>query len=222
MYKKEDFKISLPSTEYLKNSKLIKKIGIKCKDLNNDLTDYWTSDNKSSVLNVNIFGNIMAKNVDSNSGVRPLIKAKNMSNIIQNSNYYVNEQGILIIEFGSWYSSNTTQLNNPINLSFTGRSYPIGETKMGLEFESDNKRYVLFNDKLRPVIPIKWYYDKEYNLLLSVNSLFYSLKNVKLYEENSAQLSIFDILEGQVLPLILNSENIALQNKVLKIKKKFK
>ena len=101
MYKKEDFKISLTSTEYLKNSKLIKKIGIKCKDLNNDLTDYWTSDNKSSVLNVNIFGNIMAKNVDSNSGVRPLIKAKNMSNIIQNSNYYVNEQGILIIEFGS-------------------------------------------------------------------------------------------------------------------------
>ena len=93
---------------------------------------------------------------------------------------------------------------------------------MGLEFESDNKRYVLFNDKFRPVIPIKWYYDKEYNLLLSVNSLFYSLKNVKLYEENSAQLSIFDILEGQVLPLILNSENIALQNKVLKIKKKFK
>lgn len=222
MYKKEDFKISLPSTEYLKNSKLIKKIGIKCKDLNNDLTDYWISDNKSSVLNVNIFGNIMAKNVDSNSGVRPLIKAKNMSNIIQNSNYYVNEQGILIIEFGSWYSSNTTQLNNPINLFFTGRSYPIGETKMGLEFESDNKRYVLFNDKFRPVIPIKWYYDKEYNLLLSVNSLFYSLKNVKLYEENSAQISIFDILEGQVLPLILNSENIALQNKVLKIKKKFK
>lgn len=213
MYKKENFKITLPSTEYLEKSKLISQIGTQCRDLNNDLTDYWTSDNRNNLaLNVNIFGQIASKNVDSDSGVRPLIKTKNLSDIIQNSNSYINKQGIPIVEFGSWYSSKTTQLNNPINLIFTGRSYPIGETKMGLEFASEGQRYVLFNDKFRKVIPIKWYYDEEYKLLLSVSSLFYSLRNVKLYKENQASLSIFDILEGQVLPLILNSENIALKD----------
>lgn len=215
MYKKEDFEIALPSLDYLENSSLINKIGKQCTDFSGDFVDYWTSDKeneKGHALSISAYGQAIDRNVDTTSGVRPIIKAKDLSSIVLEKD--LNGNGS-ILEFGSWYSSKTVQLTNPTNLKFTGRSYPIGETKMGLEVESDNKKYVFFNDKFRLVVPIEWYYDEENDLLLSVHSLFYSLKKIKLYNGDFVSYSLFDILDNQVLPLILDSENRAMADNSL-------
>lgn len=217
MYQKEDFKITLPEIEYLENSAIIKKLGLKCSDLNNDLTDYWTKEEKpdsNAGLIVNAYGQIGSRSSDCPSGVRPVIKSEKLKEIVQSAQTE-NKDGIKIIDFGQWYSPNTIQLDNPTDLKFTNRSYPIGEKNMGLEFESNKGRYVLFGDKFHPVIPIKWYYDEEEDLLLSKHSLFYSLRSPKLYNSNNITFSLFDILNNQVLPIILDSENSKNQDKDL-------
>ena len=209
MYSKKDFKITLPSVDYLENSKLIKKIGLKCTDLNDDLTDYWAkgeNEEKPSAPNVTLYGQITLKSTDSQSGVRLIIQSKIVKDILKHSSKK-NKNGLQVIEFGKWYSPNTVQLKNPIGLSFTSRCYPVGEKNAGLEFENSNGRYVLYNDRFHPVVPIKWYYDEKADLLLSVNSLFYSARKVKLYGSQNIIFSLFDILDNQVLPLILDSEN---------------
>lgn len=217
MYQKEDFKITLPEKTYLENSAIIKNLGLKCTDLNDDFTDYWingeNSDSNSASI-VNAYGQIGSKSSDCSSGVRPVIKSKNLKEIVQSAQTK-NEDNIKIIDFGQWYSPNTVQLENPTDLKFTNRSYPIGEKNMGLEFESNKGRYVLFGDKFHPVIPIKWYYDEEEDLLLSKHSLFYSLRSPKLYNSNNITFSLFDILNNQVLPIILDSENSKKRDKSL-------
>ena len=218
MYNQKEFDISLPELNYLKNSKLISQIGLKCKDFSQDSIGYWITNNhqeEKNALSVTLYGQIAKKSPNSPSGVRPIIKCKNMDNLIQNSKLKLTNNNIPIIEFGTWYSSKSCQLQNPTNLKFTGRSYPIGETKMGLEVESDNKKYLFFNDKFRLVVPIEWYYDEENDLLLSVHSLFYSLKNIKLYNGDFVSFSLFNILDNQVLPLILDSENKAMTDESL-------
>lgn len=215
MYKKEDFEIDLPSLDYLQKSKLIKKIGMQCTDFSGDLTDYWTSDQadeKGGALSITAHSQVVRHNIDTPSGVRPIIRAKNLSSVVRKD---VLNGHFPVLEFGDWYTAKTVQLPNPTNLKFTGRSYPIGETKMGLEVESDNKKYLFFNDKFRLVVPIEWYYDEENDLLLSVHSLFYSLKNIKLYNGNFVSFSLFNILDNQVLPLILDSENKAMTDESL-------
>ena len=205
MYNQKEFDISLPELNYLKTSKLISQIGLKCKDFSQDSIGYWITNNhqeEKNALSVTLYGQIAKKSPNSPSGVRPIIKCKNMDNLIQNSKLKLTNNNIPIIEFGTWYSSKSCQLQNPTNLKFTNRCYPIGERKIGLEFEKKGKKYVWYNDKIYPLIPIKWYFDEENNLLLSVNSLFYALRKTK-----SKEFDLEKILKNQVLPLIIDSEN---------------
>ena len=78
---------------------------------------------------------------------------------------------------------------------------------MGLEFEKSNQKYVLFNDKFHPIIPIEWYYDEENNQLLSVNSLFYSLRRSKKSNKENISYDLCEVLKAQILPIIIDSEN---------------
>lgn len=213
MYNKDNFTINLPSVEYLKNSKLINEIGIKCTDLSGDLTNYWTSDifneNGREALSAcaTIYGQIVYRSVDSQNGVRPIITYNDLPNLVKNSKLKLVKNNIKVIEFGNWYSSKTVQIINPTDLEYTSKCYPIGEKRMGLEFEKSNQKYVLFNDKFHPIIPIEWYYDEENNQLLSVNSLFYSLRRSKKSNKENISYDLCEVLKAQILPIIIDSEN---------------
>ena len=167
---KENLEITLPTVEYIENSKLIKKIGPQCQNILGMYDDYWTSSiNKfygrdhSFAHRITRVGNILGGKADETiSGVRPILKADNLKDIFKTN---INKtKGIKIVTLGSWYTipkkPQASHLSNRQNSICTLMSF------------SNPFRCMIMVPMSYERAPLNWYYDEENNLLLSEKILF--------------------------------------------------
>lgn len=163
MNQNENLEITIPSTEYLQNSRLIQKIGFQTTNYTNTYEDYWTNTISDYYTNcytffdkVNRFGQLTGNKINTYCGVRPILKGKQIPEIVNHTKKTVKKNGLTVIPFGNWYKAKPSSLNVKI------QCYP------------NNNTYMFVNTDLYNIAPLTWYYDEKANLLLSEKILFSS------------------------------------------------
>ena len=194
MYRKEDFTVTIPSREYLTKSELISKLGFVCRNLDDECADYWTS-TPSYTSNDTAYGFRVTENgelehsdVHDLYGVRPIIIADNLEEIVKSEPLHLYRKGFPMIEFGRWYKPSPLTVSDLMPLKIRGMSYQFNNHIVGAEVETDSELYALFSDKLYSVVPVNWYYDEENKLLLSEKALF----NAPLISEDNSYYNDFE------------------------------
>lgn len=213
MYRKENFIVTVPSKEYLKKSHMINKLGFVCKNLDDDYTDYWTSspsfisNGKTYGFRVTENGNFNYSDIHTSYGVRPIIMAKNLKDIISNEPLHIFKKGFPMIEFGKWYKPTPICINDLKKADIHGIKYCFNNNMVGLEIDYNSGLYAIAIDKIYSVVPINWYYDEENDLLLSEKTLFESpLTSNEVSDYNDFEsTNLYEMLNSEFLTSILKS-----------------
>lgn len=212
MYQKENFEVTIPSKEYLDNSEIIKQIGLTSKSLDGKTTDYWTSSpSYSSADNFYEFrvtadGTYGHSTISETYGVRPIIKAANLKEIIKNNPMHLYQKGLKMIVFGKWYSPKGISVSKITEAE--GKIYQPSPFELAPEIISGEKEYASVTGELHPVMPIKWYYDEESDLLLSEKVLMFAkLNDSETYNGNFTSSSLYKNLNDYFLKSLLDNIN---------------
>ena len=184
-----NIEVTLLSKEEVEGkSKVLQKVGRGCD------YDYWTSTkllfsdwSDADVIRVTSTGELGCDNVDAGHGVRPVLKSDNLEKLIKNLKITY-ENGVEVVEYGQ-YPDLEVQFHIPNNASLkpTGKKYYHFLTfyyfekfnlQEHLEYESNGEKYVNIKDKYYKVKPVKFYVDRENNMLISKDVLFDAPINV--------------------------------------------
>lgn len=212
MYQKENFEVTIPSKEYLDNSEIIKQIGLTSKSLDGKTTDYWTSSPSYSSADtfyefrVTADGTYGHSTISETYGVRPIIKAANLKEIIKNNPMHLYQKGLKMIVFGKWYSPEGISVSKVDETE--GKIYQPNSFELAPEIISGEKEYAAVTDTLYPVVPIKWYYDEENNLLLSEKVLMFAkLNDSETYDGTFTSSNLYKSLNDYFLKSLLDNIN---------------
>lgn len=215
MLNKENIEITLPSKEYLENSALIRKIGFIGKTLDCEDTDYWTStssytsyNNQSYQFRMSSDNSFCHTPASEECGVRPIIIASDLENIVKSSPFKAYNKGFKMIELGKWYRPNPLKITDlKPTFAFKNRYFKASPKEIGLEIDTSDGLFAITADEIHKIVPIHWYYDEENNLLLSKNVLF----NSPLTDENNPffgdfkTTSLYKNLNNEFLSSLLDS-----------------
>lgn len=173
-----DITIKEPNLNEINSSKIIKTIGYKCQNLKGQWSGYFVKSNQK-YFRITPDGKIQnivgCYELNSIYGIRLILKSTNLNEIIQKSKIYQDENNLDIIELGRWPSEETIDYSQIQNLKTTSLSYPLEpkENESIPEFvQNENEYYALINNKFYKTVPLKWYLDKENNLLLQKNAIY--------------------------------------------------
>ena len=203
----------LSKEEIERKSKVLQKVGRICN------RPYWTrtpSHYDSDLYIVYEFcvtssGLLTINNVLHHYGARPVIKSDNLEELIRNLKK-TNEDGIEVVEYGK-YPDLETELNIPGNVSLnqTGKIYYY-PAKKGLnldefdsrdypEYEYNGQKVVRKGGNYYPVKPVKFYVDRENNMLISKDALFPSPINLDKEDYNGyfETSQLYDFLNNEFI-----------------------
>ncbi len=179
-----NIEVTLLSKEEVEGkSKILEKVGRGCD------YDYWTSTpslfyswNISDEFRVTSSGELDFGNTCLRYGVRPVLKSDNLEDLIRNLKITY-ENGVEVVEYGQ-YPDLEVQFNIPnnVNLKPTGKKYYLfyyfGYLYEDLEYEYNGEKYVNKEGKYYKVKPVKFYVDRENNMLISKDVLFNAPINI--------------------------------------------
>ena len=207
-----DIEVTLISKKEVKGkSKVLQKIGIGCGEI------YWTSTPPNfgncpyaSEFVVNSTGALSYNPVYFGYGVRPVLKSDNLDELINNCKSELKD-GIQIVEYGEYpHLFEETEINNPYFLKRTGKEYSlppqeIWPSKLDIssfpEYDYNGQKLIKINEEYHPVKPVKFYVDRENNMLISTDVLFISPINVdnKRYNGDFTTSQLYQYLNSEFI-----------------------
>ena len=224
MQDKQNIKVTLLSAKEVKrNTKIMQEIEQNCN------TWYWTS--TASFFNSQIFDYEFIS-ADSDGleseypsyylGIRPVLKPDNLENLIKNlKTTYEND--IQIVEYGK-YPTLGIKLYIPdnINLNPTGKTYYYPQMNFSnkytiykfQEYDDNGQKIVKIGNLYYPVRPVKFYVDKEKNMLISKKILFDAPINLNnpIHSNDFETTQLYQFLNNEfikaLMPDNINDKNI--------------
>ena len=211
----KDFEVTLLSKEEVGDkSKVLQKVGIGCGE------SYWTStpspfNNAGSAreLVVSSSGELYYwSNVSDSYGVRPVLKSDNLEDLIRNLKITY-ENGVETVEYGQYldwdepitikhnlFKTNKTYFNPEYNYkNFRMRKYE--------EYSYNEQKVVKTNIGYFPVKSVKFYVDRENNMLISKDVLFDAPINVdnSNYDGHFETSQLYKFLNNEFIEILCPS-----------------
>ena len=183
--------VTLLSNDEVENSKILKQVaamGAECKSQYWTRTPYiyssWFYAKQFLASNLKVCDN---QDINKASGVRPVIKSDNLDEILKGCKID-KENGVEIVYYGEYPSlCEESYCINPDNLLSTSRLYyfikklsrsNVWRIFYSKEFNYDGKKIIVYNNEYYLVKPVKFYIDRENNMLISTDVLFNSPLNL--------------------------------------------
>lgn len=179
-----EIEVTLLSKEEIDGSKILKKIGVSC------LEPYWIitppySNERKLVreLVVDSIGTFCDSTPDYGYGVRPVLKLNNLDKLINECEYEM-KNGIQVVKYGYFPCmceklkiSDSSFLRKTDNKYILPTQEAIPEEFLLTEYvkyDYNGQAVIKADGKYYPVKPIKFYVDRENNMLISTDVLFFS------------------------------------------------
>ena len=207
--------VTLLSKEEIEGkSNVLQKVGRICN------RPYWTSTSSCFVAAwnyayeffVTTSGTMTLNDTIHHYGVRPVIKPDNLEELIRNLKKTY-EDGTEVVEYGQYPNFETELYDIPNNVSLkpTGKIY-YHPARKGLnldefdlynysEYEYNGQKFIKRNGTYYPVKPVKFYVDRENNMLISKDVLFPSPINLdkKDYDGYFETSQLYDFLNNEFI-----------------------
>ena len=211
----KDIEVTLLNKEEIRKSKVLKKVGRECR------IPYWTCSMSSCyeswnnvyyILLVTPTGGIFKNKANEVYGIRPVLKSNNLEKLIKNLKISY-ENGVEVVEYGEYpnleekfYTSNSSKP--------TGKSYcyPCSASRQNnyrvdefLEYQYYGKKFAHLKYGFYAVRPIKFYIDREYNMLIAKDALFEAPINIdnKNYNGDFSTSQLYHFLNNEFINSLL-------------------
>ena len=225
----KDIEVTLLSKEEIRKFKVLKKVGRECS------IPYWTRSMSSNyeswnnvyyILLITSIGGIFKNKANEVHGIRPVLKTNNLEKLIKDLKISY-ENGVEVVEYGEYpnleekfYTSNSSKP--------TGKSYyyPCDASRQNnyrvdefLEYQYYGTKFAHLKYGFYEVMPIKFYIDREYNMLIAKDVLFEAPINIdnKNYNGDFETSQLYHFLNNEfinsLLPNPKNNEMAALIRK---------
>lgn len=210
----KDFEVTLLSKEEVGDkSKVLQKVGIGCDE------SYWISTpslffnwSNAYVFRVTSSGELNDDAVYNSHGVRPVLKSDNLEDLIRNLKITY-ENGVETVEYGQYpdwdepitikhnlFKTNKTYFNPEYNYeNFRMRKYE--------EYSYNEQKVVKTNIGYFPVKSVKFYVDRENNMLISKDVLFDAPINVdnSNYDGHFETSQLYKFLNNEFIEILCPS-----------------
>ena len=202
-------------------SEVLQKVGIGCGNSYWTRTlssfDNWYRAHEFYVGSSGVLDNFYYASVI--QGVRPVLKSDNLEEMIKGCKSK-RKKGILIVEYGQYpHLLEKMKINNPSRLKETGKTYSLPPQKFYQdqsilfncqEYYYFGRKVIKFDEKYYPVKPVRFYVDRENNMLISTDVLFSSPINVdnKTYNGNFRTSQLYQYLNSEFIKELNPTEEI--------------
>ena len=201
-------------------SKVLQKVGIRCGN------KYWLSTpsyfgnwDSAGVFSVSSAGSLSYYAVYYGCGVRPVLKSDNLEELIKNCKSEMKD-GIQIVEYGEYpHLNETVEINNECFLRKTCKEYVLPQQvpltncfdKYDFpEYDYNGQKVIKEDGRYRPIKPVKFYVDRENNMLISTDVLFVSSINIdnKNYNGDFKTSQLYQYLNSEFIKELKPAEEI--------------
>ena len=227
-----NIEVTLLSKEEVEGkSKVLQKVGIGCNQPYWTSTptplyfDYWGNANEFSVDDSGALG-WDGVDIYYFYGVRPVLKADNLEELIKNCKIDIKD-GVQTVEYGEYpHLFEETDIYNLSHLRETGKTYsltpqvsytslydldeypPLFIVDEYLEYYYNDQKVIEIDYTYYPVKPVKFYVDRENNMLISTNVLFKSPINMDdvNYNGNFKTSQLYNFLNNEFIKDLMPNE----------------
>ena len=246
----DNIEVTLLSKEEVRKSKILKEfrrefdISYWTRSMPSMHYSYSNYDTVYFLLSLSFAGYCSAK-VNEVYGIRPVLKTANLERLIKDLKISY-ENGVEVVEYGEYpnleeYINLEERISISDSLKPTGKSYYYPDTYSHnsykvdkyLEYQCYGKKYAHLKYGLYAVRPVKFYIDREQNMLIAKDILFSSPINIdnKNYNGDFTTSQLYQFLNNEFINSLLpnlkkdniNSSNLEIEkelkgrSKVLKI-----